>query len=99
MGCGMKPMTRRSCALLLGMAAPSLQALLQRQKLVTTANDFFAAVTLTRSEALRRGTPVVLLASGADGRIPNNQGEAPLAVAESRGHHQVANRLRRALPR
>nr|WP_217345731.1 GspH/FimT family pseudopilin [Noviherbaspirillum sp. L7-7A]MBV0880057.1 GspH/FimT family pseudopilin [Noviherbaspirillum sp. L7-7A] len=52
-------------ALLMGMAAPSLQALLQRQRLTTTANDFFAAVTLTRSEALRRGTPVVLLASGA----------------------------------
>ena len=52
-------------ALLLGMAAPSLQALLQRQRLTTTVNDFFAAVTLTRSEALRRGAPVVLLAAGA----------------------------------
>ena len=52
-------------ALLLGVAAPSLQALLQRQRLTTTVNDFFAAVTLTRSEALRRGAPVVLLASGA----------------------------------
>jgi type IV fimbrial biogenesis protein FimT len=51
-------------ALLLCMAAPALQALLQRQRLTTTVNDFFAAVTLTRSEALRRGTPVVLLASG-----------------------------------
>lgn len=52
-------------ALLLGMAAPSLQALLQRQRLTTTVNDFFAALTLTRSEALRRGVPVVLLAAGA----------------------------------
>ena len=52
-------------ALLLGMAAPSLQALLQRQRLATTVNDFFAAVTLTRSEALRRGAPVLLLANGA----------------------------------
>ncbi len=52
-------------ALLLGMAAPSLQALLKRQRLTTTVNDFFAAVTLTRSEALRLGTPVVLLATGA----------------------------------
>jgi type IV fimbrial biogenesis protein FimT len=52
-------------ALLQGMTAPSLQALLQRQRLTTTVNDFFAAVTLTRSEALRRGTPVVLLATGA----------------------------------
>lgn len=51
-------------ALLLGMAAPSLQVLLQRQRLTTAVNDFFAAVTLTRSEALRRGAPVVLLAAG-----------------------------------
>lgn len=51
-------------ALLLGIAAPSLQALLQQHRLTTTVNDFFAAVTLTRSEALRRGAPVTLLAAG-----------------------------------
>lgn len=52
-------------ALLLGMGVPSLQSLLQRQRLTTTVNEFFAAVTLARSEALRRGAPVVLLATGA----------------------------------
>lgn len=52
-------------ALLLGMAVPTLQALLRGQRLATTVSDFFGALTLARSEALRRGVPVVLLAAGA----------------------------------
>lgn len=51
-------------ALLLGIAAPSLQSLLQQHRLTSAANEFFGAVTLARSEALRRGAPVTLLAAG-----------------------------------
>jgi len=52
-------------AIFLGAALPSLHAMLQQHRLTTTVNDFFAAITLTRSEALRRGAPVVLAAAGS----------------------------------
>jgi type IV fimbrial biogenesis protein FimT len=52
-------------AILAGLAAPALRALLQQHRLSATVNDFLAAVTLTRSEALRRGAQVLLLPAGA----------------------------------
>ena len=59
-------------AILLGVALPAMHALLRQHRLTATVNDFFAAVTLTRSEALRRGAPVILMADGpgwADGWV------------------------------
>lgn len=42
-------------AILLAIGVPSFQSLLDRMRIAAAANDFFAAVTLTRSEAIRRG--------------------------------------------
>lgn len=52
-------------AILLGMAMPAMRGMLQQHRLVATVNEFFAAVTLARSEALRQGVPVTLLPAGA----------------------------------
>nr|WP_314624715.1 GspH/FimT family protein [uncultured Noviherbaspirillum sp.] len=53
-------------ALLAGLAMPALRGLLQQHRLGTTVNDFLAALTLTRSEAVRRSAQVVLLPAGED---------------------------------
>jgi len=45
---------------LLGMAMPSLRQLIERQRLRTTANDLFAAIDLTRSQAIMRGRRVTM---------------------------------------
>jgi type IV fimbrial biogenesis protein FimT len=41
-----------------------MRGMLQQHRLSTTVNDFLAAVTLTRSEAVRRSAQVVLLPAG-----------------------------------
>lgn len=54
-------------AILMTLAAPSFQRMLQRQRVNTTANDFFAAINLARSEAIQRGARVDLVPlDGAD---------------------------------
>ena len=52
-------------AILLCLAMPAMRGMLQQHRLSATVNDFFAAVTLARSEALRQGVQVVLLPAGA----------------------------------
>jgi type IV fimbrial biogenesis protein FimT len=52
-------------AVLAGLAMPAMTAMLQQHRLNATVNDFLAAVTLARSEALRRSAQVVLLPAGA----------------------------------
>lgn len=47
--------------ILLGVGVPSWRAFVQRQKVTATANEFFAAINLTRSEAIRRGMRVDLM--------------------------------------
>lgn len=47
-------------AILLTMAAPGFRALIQNMQLTTAANDLFAAINLTRSEAIKRGARVNL---------------------------------------
>lgn len=42
-------------AVVLGVGVPSLRSLMQRQKITTTVNDFFASLNLARSEAIQRG--------------------------------------------
>ncbi|SMP59883.1 type IV fimbrial biogenesis protein FimT [Noviherbaspirillum suwonense] len=51
-------------AILAGLAMPSLQRMLQQHRLNATVNEFLAAVTLARSEAVRRGAQVMLLPAG-----------------------------------
>ncbi|MYM26152.1 prepilin-type N-terminal cleavage/methylation domain-containing protein [Duganella sp. FT135W] len=47
-------------AILLGVAAPAFQQSLQRLRLQTAANDLQAAIDLTRSQAMARGSKVLM---------------------------------------
>ncbi|MFZ6690064.1 GspH/FimT family pseudopilin [Undibacterium sp. SXout11W] len=49
--------------ILLTLAIPNMGALIEQQKLMTTAAEFYAAVNLTRSEAIKRGSPVSIAAN------------------------------------
>ncbi|MEO6353476.1 MAG: GspH/FimT family pseudopilin, partial [Burkholderiaceae bacterium] len=51
-------------AILMGIAVPSFRTLIQNQRMTTNVNDFFAAINLTRSEALQRGVRVDMVAAG-----------------------------------
>lgn len=53
--------------ILLGIAVPNFRTLIQNQQMTATVNDFFAAVNLTRSEAIQRGRRVDLVPADADG--------------------------------
>lgn len=48
-------------AILLGTGLPSLRGFIQSQRLTTVVNEFFAAITLARSEAIQRGVRVDLV--------------------------------------
>lgn len=52
-------------AILCGVAMPVMRGMLQQHRISAAVNDFLSALTLTRSEALRRGAQVVLLPAGA----------------------------------
>jgi type IV fimbrial biogenesis protein FimT len=47
-------------AILLGLGVPGFRNLIQSQRLTTTVNDLFAAINLTRAEAIKRGQRVDL---------------------------------------
>jgi len=51
-------------SILLAIGVPSFGALIRNQKMTTTANDFFTAINLARSEAIQRGTRVDLVPAG-----------------------------------
>ena len=51
-------------AILSSLALPAMRDMLQQHRLSATVNDFLAAVTLTRSEAIRRGAQVMLVPAG-----------------------------------
>jgi type IV fimbrial biogenesis protein FimT len=47
-------------AILLSLAAPSMTSFIRRDRLVTQANELVADLSLTRSEAIKRGFPVTI---------------------------------------
>ncbi|MDB5757305.1 MAG: pilus assembly protein FimT [Burkholderia sp.] len=51
-------------AILSSLALPAMRDMLQQHRLSATVNDFLAAVTLTRSEAIRRSAQVMLVPAG-----------------------------------
>lgn len=53
-------------ALVLGLAAPSLDSLVARQRLRAASYDLLTDLTLARSESLKRGGPVDLAPAGQD---------------------------------
>ncbi|WP_423707694.1 GspH/FimT family pseudopilin [Undibacterium sp. WLX3042] len=50
-------------AILMAIAAPSFKIFIDNQKLLTTATEFYSAVNMTRSEAIKRGAQVTLAAN------------------------------------
>jgi type IV fimbrial biogenesis protein FimT len=48
-------------SILLVIGIPSFRTLIQNQRMTTTVNEFFAAISLARSEALQRGRRVDLV--------------------------------------
>jgi type IV fimbrial biogenesis protein FimT len=54
-------------AVLIAIGAPGFRALIESQQMTTTVNDFFAAINLARSEAIKRGERVELMAADGDG--------------------------------
>ncbi|GAB6049938.1 hypothetical protein JCM16106_07820 [Hydrogenophilus islandicus] len=50
-------------AVVLALAVPSFQTTLRNHRLTTYANEFIAALNLARTEAIRRGQPVVVCKS------------------------------------
>lgn len=73
-------------AILLAIGVPSFNALIRNQRMTTTVNDFFAAVNLTRSEAIQRGTRVDLVPAG-DGTDWNKG----WIILIDRNHNQTAD--------
>lgn len=54
-------------AILLTIGVPSFRTLLENQRMTTTVNNLFAAINLTRAEAVQRGTRIDLAPlDGAD---------------------------------
>lgn len=49
------------CAIMLAVGVPDLRELIARQQLRVTVNDLFAALDLTRSQAMARGERVIMM--------------------------------------
>lgn len=71
-------------AILLAVAVPSFNSLIQSQRMTTTVNDFFAAVNLARSEAIHRGSRVDLIP--ADG---GNWANGWIVLLDQNGNQQA----------
>lgn len=52
--------------ILLALAVPSLQNLIQNNRISAATNDLFTAINLARSAAIKRGTRVTICKSGVD---------------------------------
>lgn len=53
-------------AILMSVGVPSFRDLIESQRLTATVNDFFAAINLARSEAIKRGRRVDLVPLSSD---------------------------------
>ena len=49
--------------ILLSIAIPSFKTMIDTQRLVSTASEFYAAINLTRAEAIKRGNRVNMIAN------------------------------------
>jgi type IV fimbrial biogenesis protein FimT len=54
-------------AILLAIGVPSFRTMIQKQRITTATNDFFAAIHLARSEAVQRGRRVDLVPTDPGG--------------------------------
>ena len=53
-------------AILLSIAAPSFSTMIQNNRITTQANQFIAAMTYARSEAVKRGVAIDITATSSD---------------------------------
>jgi type IV fimbrial biogenesis protein FimT len=53
-------------AIIVTIAIPSFQDIIERNRVVTQANNILSAVQLARSEAVKRGETITLTAAGGD---------------------------------
>lgn len=53
-------------AVLVSIAAPSFNTMIQNNRMTTRANDLVTALQLARSEAIKRGTAVTVTATGGN---------------------------------
>jgi type IV fimbrial biogenesis protein FimT len=53
-------------SVVLAIGVPSLQELMQRNRLTADTNRFMTSMMLARSEAIKRGTPTGIVAQGGD---------------------------------
>jgi len=51
-------------SILLSIGIPSFNHLIQRNRLTTYANEMVTTVNLARSEAIKRGTPIIISSTG-----------------------------------
>lgn len=70
--------------ILLGIGVPSFRALIQNQQATAAANDLFAAINLTRSEAIKRGARVELVPSGE----ANNWHQGWVVLIDQNNNHR-----------
>ena len=70
-------------AILSTLAFPSFVTMTKNNRLTTQANDFILALNITRSEAVKRGTPTTITASGgswANGWTVANPNATPVTL-------------------
>jgi type IV fimbrial biogenesis protein FimT len=74
--------------ILMTIAIPSFKTFIDRQKVLTVAADLYASVSLTRSEAIRRGARVYLLpkdgAAWSNGWVVQTDPADPKTIVYSR---------------
>lgn len=50
-------------AIIMSMAVPTFKTFIDKQRLLTTASEFYSAVNMTRAEAIKRGSRVNMVAT------------------------------------
>lgn len=72
-------------AVLLGIGVPNLQQYVVSSRLSSSANEFFTALNVARSEAVRRGVQVTVATNGAAGSRDFTTGWSMFVDANSNG--------------
>lgn len=58
--------------ILLSVAAPDFGAVVKKSRVKTAAEDFVSAIATARTEAIKRGTPVIMCRTGNPGVTPSS---------------------------
>lgn len=58
--------------ILLSIAAPDFGAVIKKNRVKTATEDFVSAIAVARTEAIKRGTPVIMCRTGDPGTTPSS---------------------------